>query len=107
MPEPVVDRCQVVLLNRYSVEEKIAIARKHILPRIRGAVADGGSTSALSMVHATSNIEKVMDESRKVATTGILHNAESLDIDPDRVGDPVHLHFMGGSTRKDGPSAGS
>jgi ATP-dependent Lon protease len=58
------------------------------------------------MVHATGNIEKVMDESRKVAITGILYSAESLGIDPDRVGDPIHLHFMGGSTRKDGPSAG-
>jgi ATP-dependent Lon protease len=58
------------------------------------------------MVHATGNIEKVMDESRKVATTGILYSAESLGVDPDRVRDPLHLHFMGGSTRKDGPSAG-
>jgi ATP-dependent Lon protease len=219
VPEPVIDRCQVVMLNRYSVEEKVAIAREHIIPRIRkqygldeeimafepgheeeylrelirnytheagvrqlevtlrtlflrlqrreifdegkdrviithrlikryleeptmprnitdedrvgevlglgvnaergvgsiipiqatairGAGTDGGPLSSLSMVHATGNIEKVMDESRKVATTGILYSAESLGIDPDRVGDPVHLHFMGGSTRKDGPSAG-
>jgi ATP-dependent Lon protease len=216
VPEPVIDRCQVVMLNRYSIEEKVAIARKHIIPRIRqqhgleealihfepdreqellrelvrnytheagvrqlewtlrtlflrlqrreifdqeessvvithqlikryleeptlpkrineedrvgevlalgvdvergiGSVIPIQATrirgasnteSALSMVHATGNIEKVMDESRTVATTGILHNAEHLDIHPDRVGDAVHLHFMGGSTRKDGPSAG-
>jgi endopeptidase La len=219
VPEPVIDRCQVVMLNRYSVEEKVAIAREHIIPRIRkqygldeelmdfetgheeeylrelirsytheagvrqlevtlrtlflrlqrreifddgkdrvvithrlikryleeptmprnindedrvgevlglgvnvergigsiipiqatairGSGADSDTRGALSMIHATGNIEKVMDESRKVATTGILYSAESLGIDPDRVGEPLHLHFMGGSTRKDGPSAG-
>ncbi len=60
----------------------------------------------LSIVHATGNIEKVMDESRKVATTGILACAADLGIDLDRLDEQVHLHFMGGSTRKDGPSAG-
>jgi ATP-dependent Lon protease len=58
------------------------------------------------MVHATGNIEKVMDESRKVASTAILSRAAELAIDPEENGEAVHLHFMGGSTRKDGPSAG-
>lgn len=60
----------------------------------------------LSMVHATGNIQKIMDESRKVATTGILHCADDLGIDLSRPNTPVHLHFMGASTPKDGPSAG-
>ncbi len=60
----------------------------------------------LSMVHATGNIQKIMDESRTVATTGILHCAESLGIDLSQVESPIHLHFMGASTQKDGPSAG-
>ncbi|EFK10107.1 putative ATP-dependent protease La [delta proteobacterium NaphS2] len=60
----------------------------------------------LSMVHATGNIEKIMDESRKVATTAILHCADALGVDLTRVKTPIHLHFMGSSTRKDGPSAG-
>ena len=60
----------------------------------------------LSMVHATGNIEKIMDESRKVATTAIFHCADVLKIDLTRAGSPIHLHFMGGSTKKDGPSAG-
>ena len=60
----------------------------------------------LSMVHATGNIEKIMDESRKVATTAIFHCADGLGIDLSLAGTPVHLHFMGSSTRKDGPSAG-
>jgi len=60
----------------------------------------------LSMVQATGNIQRIMDESRKVATTAIFHCAEPMRIDLDRAGEPIHLHFMGGSTSKDGPSAG-
>ncbi|MBW1783059.1 MAG: AAA family ATPase [Deltaproteobacteria bacterium] len=65
-----------------------------------------GRGGYLSMVHATGNIEKIMDESRKVATTAIFHCADALGIDLKQAGTPVHLHFMGSSTRKDGPSAG-
>jgi ATP-dependent Lon protease len=218
VPAPVIDRCQVVHLDRYSVEEKIGIASRFILPRLRerheigddligfepgheeehlryliraytheagvrqlelalrklllrlqrrhlleggdesvqithrviketlespsppatinsedrigemlavgvnpelgiGSVipvqatriggVTGSEGSAVSMVHATGNIEKVMDESRRVATTAILHCAEALDFDPQAVDVPVHLHFLGASTKKDGPSAGA
>jgi len=220
VPPPVVNRCEVVVLDRYSVEEKIAIARQYLISRIRsrhqiseheiffdsgqeadllrhlirtytheagvrqlermirtlflriqrkeilatvkasvritretiktyleeptrprqiaeedrvgemlalGVDAERGVGSVipiqatriragpgrkgewrgpLSMVHATGNIERVMDESRKVATTGIFSCADELGIAIERLEDPVHLHFMGGSTRKDGPSAG-
>ena len=216
VPEPVVDRCQVVRLDRYAVDEKVAIAQRHILPRIRrqfhiepeqvrfepgcesehlryvvrgwtheagvrqleqalrtlflrvhrrfildagddsvvltralikhsldepvpvrrlnaddrigeilglgvdvergvGSVipiqatriAGASETDLVSTVHATGNIEKVMDESRRVATTGILYCADELGVDPAAVRRPVHLHMMGGSSRKDGPSAGA
>ncbi|ROQ93364.1 S16 family serine protease [Desulfosoma caldarium] len=60
----------------------------------------------MSLVHATGNIQKVMDESRKVAMTGILQCADALQIDVQQLGSPIHLHFMGGSSQKDGPSAG-
>jgi ATP-dependent Lon protease len=66
-----------------------------------------GPQSYLSMVHTTGNIERVMDESRKVASTAILHLSEELGIDIADLSTPVHLHFMGGSTKKDGPSAGA
>lgn len=65
-----------------------------------------GSRGFISMLHTTGNIEKVMDESRKVALTAILFSAGNLGIDFNVIEDPVHLHFMGGSTKKDGPSAG-
>jgi len=218
VPAPVIDRCQVVHMDRYGVEEKIEIARRFILPRIRerheisdrvirfeeaheaehlrylirtytheagvrqlelalrklllrlqrrqifeageesveishrliketlespsppatinaddrvgevlglgvnpelgiGSVIPvqatrigegiGSEGSAVSMVHATGNLEKVMDESRRVATTAIFFCAEALGFDPQAVDVPVHLHFLGASTKKDGPSAGS
>ncbi|MFC1836418.1 S16 family serine protease [Thermodesulfobacteriota bacterium] len=69
---------------------------------IEGAKREG----YLSMVHATGNIQKIMDESRKVATTAILHCAAPLGIQIGRAETPLHLHFMGASTPKDGPSAG-
>ena len=216
VPAPVLDRCQVVHLGRYSVEEKIIIARRHLLPRLRakhdipesqvllepgferehlrmivrdytleagvrqlelvlrklllrvqrrkvfeqgedrvvldhnlicdmldtpvpprrvqpvdlvGEVAalgvnpergigsllpvqvtpvpgTGGEGGTVSVLHATGNLEKVMDESRKVATTAILHNAEALGVDPERLLTPFHLHVLGSSSKKDGPSAG-
>jgi ATP-dependent Lon protease len=70
------------------------------------ATGDGTQRGFLSVVHATGNIERVMDESRKVATTGIFNCAEDLGIKSRIEHEPIHLHFMGGSTRKDGPSAG-
>ncbi len=81
----------------------IQATRIHLGNRISETQSVGGY---LSLVHATGNIQKVMDESRKVAMTGILSCAESLGLDENALNDPIHLHFMGGSTQKDGPSAG-
>jgi endopeptidase La len=221
VPPPVVNRCEVIFLDRYSMEEKIAIARQYLIPRLReryeisekeilfdpsdagaellrhliktytreagvrelerilrtlflrilrkeilargehgikisrekvkqylappslprqineesrvgemlalgvdaergvgsiipvqatpirlGGEGDSRQRTSLSIVHATGNIQTVMDESRKVATTGILHCADTLGIDRRLTRMAVHLHLMGGSTRKDGPSAG-
>lgn len=219
VPPPVVNRCEVVLLDRYSVDEKVEIARKYLIKRVRGrheitqeqvfidpreeieilryliktytheagvreleriirtlflrilrkeiltvraasvritrekvkeyldpptppraineedrvgemmglginvdlgigslvpiqatsmrlGPAIKGQRGFLSMIHATGNIQRVMDESRKVATTAILHCRDQLGISLERADSPIHLHFMGGSTPKDGPSAG-
>jgi ATP-dependent Lon protease len=66
----------------------------------------GGRDDRLSIVHATGNIEKILDESRKVAMTAILYCGRELGIDMSRMENPIHLHLMGASTSKDGPSAG-
>jgi ATP-dependent Lon protease len=78
--------------------------------QVTPAVVDPGRSTGwrgyMSVAHTTGNIEKIMDESRKVALTAISYCADKLGIDPGQIRSPVHLHFMGGSTRKDGPSAG-
>jgi ATP-dependent Lon protease len=90
-----------------DVERGVGSVMPIQVTRIAGADGVAGSRGGyLSIVHATGNIEKVMDESRKVAMTGILGRAEELKIDLKHLDDPIHLHFMGGSTKKDGPSAG-
>jgi endopeptidase La len=220
VPSPILNRCEVIFLDRYSVEEKIAIARHHLIQRVRDRYMIGaeeiffdpdeesellrhlirshtfeagvrdleriirtlflrvhrkeilgsgkhfvrltkerireyldepnrprhineedrigemmglgvnmemglgslipiqvtpikggkdktdGNRGYMSLVHATGNLEKIMDESRKVAATAIVHRASELEIDEKRTDQSVHLHFMGGSTKKDGPSAG-
>jgi len=217
VPAPVADRCEVVYLDRYAVEEKLAIAEKYLIPRVRerydvaedqldfppeqrdellrhiittytheagvrqlertlrtlflrlhrtevlagrgpvvlthdvikhsleeptpvrsiatddrvgemlalgvnvergiGSIipiqatripgsSTGDHRGALSVIHATGNIEKVMDESRTVALTAILQSSTELGVDPAQFDQPIHLHFLGASTRKDGPSAG-
>jgi ATP-dependent Lon protease len=73
---------------------------------IRLGTESGAHPGHLSMIHATGNIERIMDESRKVAVTAILHCADELGISLDDADKPIHLHFMGASTPKDGPSAG-
>jgi ATP-dependent Lon protease len=72
---------------------------------VEGAAAEGDG-GYLSMVHATGSIEKIMDESRKVATTGIFYCADALGIEHAPGKSSIHIHFMGASTPKDGPSAG-
>jgi ATP-dependent Lon protease len=219
VPDPVADRCEIVFLDRYSVEEKMAIAVEHLLPRVRarhdiapdavffapeertellrhlittytreagvrqlervlrtlflrvhrkevmggegkpvrltrelikryldeptpprqinpedrvgemlglgvdvqrgvGSIIPIQATPVLlgeegesrqgrvSLLETTGNLEKVMDESRKVALTGIGFCGEELGIARESLQRPLHLHFMGASSRKDGPSAG-
>ncbi|MFZ2448074.1 MAG: S16 family serine protease [Syntrophobacteraceae bacterium] len=77
-----------------------------VTPMKPGGDRREGPRSYMSMVHTTGNIERVMDESRKVASTAILHLSKELGLDAVSMTIPVHMHFMGGSTKKDGPSSG-
>ncbi len=75
------------------------------------AIASGkhlqSRSSPSQIVYATGNIEKIMDESRTVAMTAVMHCADMLEIEEERIDSPMHFHFMGAATPKDGPSAGS
>jgi endopeptidase La len=101
------DRVGEMLTLGVNVERGIGSIIPIQATRIQvGGNGEQGSGGYLSMVHATGSIEKILDESRKVATTGIFYCAEPLGIDRDHVNSSIHLHFMGASTPKDGPSAG-
>lgn len=73
---------------------------------LRNAGGESRGHGYISVAYATGNIERVMDESRKVAVTAISYCAKELGIDEELLNNPVHLHFMGAATRKDGPSSG-
>ena len=73
---------------------------------LRNAGDQGGKNHYISVAYATGNIEKVMDESRKVAVTAISFCSKELGIEDSQLNNPVHLHFMGAATKKDGPSSG-
>jgi ATP-dependent Lon protease len=107
-PRPINDDDRVGEMMALGVNVELGIGS--LLPVQATPIRIGGRGEAgqsyLSMVHATGNIEKIMDESRKVATTAILHCAGLLGIRLDQAAAPIHLHFMGASTPKDGPSAG-
>jgi ATP-dependent Lon protease len=101
------DRVGEMLTLGVNVERGIGSIIPIQATRIQfGGDAEQGAGGYLSMVQATGRIEKILDESRKVATTGIFYCAEPLGIDRDHVNSSIHLHFMGASTPKDGPSAG-
>jgi ATP-dependent Lon protease len=101
------DRVGEMLALGVNVERGIGSIIPIQATRIRfGDDAEQTHGGYLSMVHATGSIEKILDESRKVATTGILYCAGPLGIDRDDVKPSIHLHLMGASTPKDGPSAG-
>lgn len=86
----------------------IEVGLGSLIPIQVTSIKGGGPrrTGYLNSIYATGNIQKIMDESRTVATTAVLNCAESLGIDVGLMKAPIHFHFMGGSTPKDGPSAG-
>ena len=101
------DRVGEMLTLGVNVERGIG----SIIPIQATCIRFGGNASKrpgghLSMVYATGSIEKILDESRKVATTGIFYCAEPLGVERKKLNSSIHLHFMGASTPKDGPSAG-
>ena len=101
------DRVGEVLALGVNVELGVgSVIPIQATPILLGGESEARQQGYLSMVHATGNIQKIMDESRRVATTAILHCASALGVDLDQVEKPVHIHFMGSSTQKDGPSAG-
>jgi len=124
MPQPLLDRMEIIRIPGYTEDEKIEIATRHLLP---GQIEDHGlkaeefsvsedadilTIEALSMpgkgsVKITGNLKDVMKESISAANSYVQARAPELGISPRvfRTTD-IHVHVPEGATPKDGPSAG-
>src|SRR5204863_54510 len=85
VPDPLLDRMEVIRLDGYTEDEKVTIARDHLLGRQLG---------------------DVMKESAQIALSYVRSHAGELGIDPIVLNRRFHVHVPAGAVPKDGPSAG-
>ena len=129
IPEPLLNRMEVIQFQGYTPIEKEQIAIRHLLPRAREAVgitekaapgivtglawtAAGGDilyieamlTKGTGQIIITGQLGDVMKESVRLALSLVKHRFPELAAsfaDHD-----LHVHVPDGATPKDGPSAG-
>src|ERR687891_924974 len=119
IPGPLLDRMEVVRLDGYTEDEKLAIARDHLLKRqldqtglavtgtggdvlfIEASVMDGEPGLTL-----TGQLGDVMKESASIALSYVRAHAGELGITGDVAGRRYHVHVPAGAVPKGGPSAG-
>src|SRR5207302_1395981 len=114
IPGPLLDRMEVIRLAGYTEDEKIAIARDHLLGRQveRNGLGDDEVTvadGAMRVVIAdyTRQLAAVMKESAAIARAYVRSHGEELGLEPEAcAGRRFHLHVPAGAVPKDGPSAG-
>ncbi len=114
IPAPLLDRMEVIRLSGYTEDEKLNIAKRHLLPKQieRNALKKGELTvddSAIIGIKLTytGSLGEVMQESIQAALTVVRARAEKLGINPDFYEKrDIHVHVPEGATPKDGPSAG-
>src|SRR5436190_2251461 len=102
IPGPLLDRMEVLRLDGYTEDEKVAIARHHLMPRQierNGLREDEGLT-------LTGQLGDVMKESAQIALSFVRSHATELGIPPERLTGRFHVHVPAGAVPKDGPSAG-
>src|SRR5437660_2228568 len=99
IPAPLLDRMELIRLDGYTEEEKVAIARQHLLPRqIKQA---GLKPEEVSVIDAA-----IMKESAQLALSYVRSHTKDLGIDPTTIDQVFHIHVPEGAVPKDGPSAG-
>ncbi|HNT29710.1 MAG TPA: endopeptidase La [bacterium] len=64
IPEPLVDRLEIIQLSSYTQEEKIAIMQRHLIPR---QIAEHGLEHRNKPVFSTAMIKKIISEYTKEA----------------------------------------
>src|SRR6266581_25476 len=113
IPDPLLDRMEVLTLPGYTPGEKLAIAKRYLLPRQlqetglvrqRASVADGALKGLITL---TGQLGDVMKESAQAAWSLLRARAVTLGIPLEAFTQTdVHLHVPAGAVPKDGPSAG-
>src|SRR5437868_2923219 len=122
IPAPLLDRMELIRLDGYTEEEKVAIARDHLLKRqVRQAglkpdevTVDDAAIMKVITDHTREagvrNLERqlgdVMKESAQIALSYVRSHADELKIPHDAINKSFHIHVPEGAVPKDGPSAG-
>src|SRR2546430_2357957 len=130
IPDPLLDRMEVLTLPGYTPGEKLAIAKRYLLPRQlketglqmdRASIADGALERLIGEYTREAGVRQldreiqavpgqrgdVMKESAQAAWSLLRARAGALGIPLDAFTQTdVHLHLPAGAVPKDGPSAG-
>src|SRR3989475_724874 len=105
IPDPLLDRMEVLTLPGYTPGEKLAIAKRYLLPRQlketglqaeRASVADGALERLIGEFTREAGVRQLEREIQ-----GVLRIPLEAFTQTD-----VHLHVPAGAVPKDGPSAG-
>src|SRR5207245_793229 len=104
IPGPLLDRMEVLRLDGYTEDEKVAIARHHLMPRQieRNGLREGGGEG----LTVSGQLGAVRKEPAQIALSFVRSHATELGIEPTRLIGRFHVHVPAGAVPKDGPSAG-
>src|SRR5207253_3225541 len=119
IPGPLMDRMEIIRIAGYTENEKVEIARKHLIPNaISKHSLDSkewsiGDEAVILMMPGkgkmtvTGNLRDVMKESISAAASYVRSRAVGFGIEPPLFDKrDIHVHVPEGATPKDGPSAG-
>src|SRR5205085_2866286 len=112
IPGPLYDRMEVIPLDGYTEDEKVAIARDHLLARQRDRNGLGGDSPFIEApalpgheeprLLLTGQLGDVMKEPAEIALSYVRSHGIAAPESASR----FHVHVPAGAVPKDGPSAG-
>src|SRR5205823_4693522 len=115
IPGPLLDRMEIIRLDGYTEEEKLAIGRDHLLGRQLNrngltagevVVSEAAAMDGQKGLTLTGQLGDVMKESAQIGLSYVRSHATELGIAPGFEEKAIHVHVPAGAVPKDGPSAG-